>query len=165
MNACICQRARELSKNMGSTVVLLKLEKGKAQVINVGDSRGYLCRGKNLTCLSTDHTEENRFLELQKELGMEMGETKQEWKHILTQYLGIEEEEFILEPAVSEDIPVEEEDMFLLCSDGLTGMVSEEEMVRIMSQRVLPEEKAENLKKAALAAGGKDNVTIVLIQT
>ena len=37
-------------------------------------------------------------------------------------------------------------------------------MVRIMSQRVLPEEKAENLKKAALAAGGKDNVTIVLIQ-
>ena len=164
MNACICQRARELSKNMGSTVVLLKLEKGKAQVINVGDSRGYLCRGKNLTCLSTDHTEENRFLELQKELGMEMGETKQEWKHILTQYLGIEEEEFILEPAVSEDIPVEEEDMFLLCSDGLTGMVSEEEMVRIMSQRVLPEEKAENLKKAALAAGGKDNVTIVLIQ-
>ena len=93
-----------------------------------------------------------------------MGETKQEWKHILTQYLGIEEEEFILEPAVSEDIPVEEEDMFLLCSDGLTGMVSEEEMVRIMSQRVLPEEKAENLKKAALAAGGKDNVTIVLIQ-
>lgn len=164
MNAKVCKRAMELSQNMGSTVVLLKIDEGKAQMINVGDSRGYLCRGKHLTCLTTDHTEENRFRELQKEMGTELGEGKREWKHILTQHLGIEEEEFILEPAVSEEIPVEENDIFLLCSDGLTGMVDEEEMMRIVSQEASLEEKAENLKKAALAAGGTDNVTLVLIQ-
>ena len=71
----------------------------------------------------------------------------------------------ILEPHVSQEIDLEQNDIFLLCSDGLTDMVSEDDIADILSnKREKTEFLAEMLISKALENGGKDNVTVVLLK-
>ena len=81
----------------------------------------------------------------------------------LTQYLGVEEDEFLLEPGVTETIEIEEQDIILLCSDGLTGMVDTEDILQVMLEPIALETKVKKLEKIAMDAGGKDNITILLL--
>lgn len=150
-NRRVCAQARKLSAGMiGATVAVVRFTEETAQVVNVGDSKVFLLRAGTLTQLSKDHTDK-AFLESQ-------GITKR--KPRLTQHLGIEPSEMIIEP-YRMDIPLQSGDRFLLCSDGLTDMVRYEEVQKALTETDSAEQAVEKLVKMALEAGGKDNITVL----
>ena len=137
-----------LTSHMGTTMVLF-LAKGRTlYACSLGDSRAYRLREGELTRLSKDHTEQRP-----SHPGGKPG---------LTQYLGIDPQEMVLEPSVRQE-EMEPGDQYLLCSDGLTDMVSEEEIRNALSACASPGEGAETLLNLALEAGGADNITLMLL--
>ena len=162
-NEKICE---EIEKNggrrMGSTLAALYIDDGKARCCNIGDSRVYLLREGKFTRLSTDHNKAGRMVEL----GVLTPEqaARHPSRHELTQHLGIFEEEMVLGPAFGEPVTLHEGDVFLLCSDGLTDMVSEAAIAACLSREAPPEEQTESLVQLALDGGGRDNVTALVIQ-
>jgi PPM family protein phosphatase len=133
---------------MGTTVVGAVLSDREALVFNVGDSRAYVFRRGELTQLSRDDT-----------LNVRHG-TLRNRSHALTQSLGGSTEPQSLRPHLRR-IPLEDHDTLLLCSDGITDMIEEDEMAGILIRH--PENPAEQLVAAALDAGGEDNITVVVI--
>ena len=85
-------------------------------------------------------------------------------KHELTQHLGIHEEEMIVEPEFGDVIELQPDDTFLLCSDGLTDMVTDEEIANLLNESKIPDVQADVLLRAALDNGGRDNVTVLVIR-
>lgn len=162
-NAKICDEIADRGgRRIGTTFAALCIKDGAARAYNIGDSRIYMLRGGKLTQLSVDHT--------QAQMMINQGIiTPQEAKnhrgrHVLTQHLGIFPEEMVVEPSVAEAVTLEAGDTFLLCSDGLTDMVEDEEICGILSAEGTPSEKAEKLVDTALSNGGRDNVTVVLVK-
>jgi serine/threonine protein phosphatase PrpC len=144
---------------MGTTVVAA-LVRGPILTLGwVGDSRGYLLRGGRIEQLTRDHTWVNTMV-AQGTLTREEAE-EHPWAHVLTSAVGGKD-------SVECDIiekRLEPGDLVLLCSDGLTGMLKDDEMAR----RLTPapgtlDAGAQALVAAANAAGGKDNVTVVLLR-
>ena len=144
----------------GSTFVGLQICGRTAQVINIGDSRAYLLRGGSLTQLSQDHTAVRQMVEL----GAVSPEAARRHpdRHRLTQYLGIFPDEMIIEPNLAA-VEVRSGDVFLLCSDGLYDMVEDERIQKILTAVGNLPEKASELFSAAMDAGGKDNITVLLV--
>ncbi len=150
-NRRVCAQARKLSAGMiGATVAVVRFTGETAQVVNVGDSKVFLLRNGTLTQVSQDHTDK-AFLDSQ-------GITKR--KPRLTQHLGIEPSEMVIEP-YRVDIPLLPGDRFLLCSDGLTDMVQTEDIQGIMTEAGSMEQAVETLVRMAMDAGGKDNTTVI----
>ncbi len=159
INNSVCKAARNLSSNSGSTIVLALIKDNMVQVVNVGDSRAYLYRKGTLKQLSVDHNEAALFKQLN------IADTIENSKNILTQSLGIEEKDFVLEPAITETIELKTNDIVLLCSDGLSGFVKDEDILEVLDEVYSTKEKAEKLVEKALESGGKDNITVVLANT
>lgn len=130
---------------MGTTAALLYMDGRRFTVCNVGDSRVYRFSKGRLEKLSVDHVAAGS-------AGM---------KPPLLQNLGIPEDVFLIEPTIVKASP-KGGDVFLLCTDGLTDMVGEDETSRILSEHSL-NEAADLLLEAALSHGGRDNVTLLLI--
>lgn len=150
-NRRVCAQARKLSAGMiGATVAVVRFAEATAQVVNVGDSKVFLLRNGTLTQVSKDHTDK-AFLESQ-------GITKR--KPRLTQHLGIEPSEMVIEP-YRVDISLRTGDCFLLCSDGLTDMVQVEDIQRLITKAGSMEQAVEALVRMAMDAGGKDNTTVI----
>jgi len=151
LNRGVCEISRERRLGqIGTTVTLFAFEESSVWIANLGDSPAFQFRNGRLTRISHAHTNE-RFL-------MSQGIQR---KPALTQFLGIEEDEFIQEPYI-ERWELASEDIYLLCSDGLTDMVSEEE-IRLVLQRTKDVENAlEELLQMALEHGGRDNITILI---
>ena len=149
-------------RRMGSTVALLFIKGKDATICNIGDSRVYLLRDGELTQLSHDHTRRQSMIDY----GLIKNETEKTpvKDHVLTQFLGVFPEEFRLDPHIGE-IRLKTNDMILLCSDGLTDMVSEEEIRQILmnTSSGSAEEKVKDLICAAVNAGGRDNVTTIVV--
>ena len=144
-NDLICQYSEENEVgSMGTTAALIAIEEEKAVICNIGDSKIFRYSANELDQLSVDHV-----------LDGINGR-----KPLLTQNLGIPEDEMIIEPYIAE-FTYKKGDIFLMCSDGLTDMVSKPEMKEIFRQYEYPS-LAEKLLDTALGNGGKDNVTIVL---
>lgn len=138
---------------MGSTITSLFFYAGQVWVCNVGDSRCYRLRNRKMEQLSVDHTDEEEM----KIAGI-TGR-----KPYLTQYLGVDPSEMRIEPYVKRH-ELKRGDRFLLCSDGLTDMVSEQEICDMLAKYEDPEECTERLIQAALDGGGKDNITVIVYQ-
>lgn len=150
-NRRVCAQARKLSAGMiGATVAVVRFIGETAQIVNVGDSKVFLLRDGTLTQVSQDHTDK-AFLESQ-------GITKR--KPRLTQHLGIEPSEMVIEP-YRVDIALQPRDRFLLCSDGLTDMVKAEDIQRTMTEAGSMEQAVRTLVRTAMDAGGKDNTTVI----
>ncbi|MDO4868840.1 MAG: SpoIIE family protein phosphatase [Bacillota bacterium] len=152
-NDRVCRKVSESGGlRMGSTIVLMTINGSEATICNVGDSRGYLLREGELMKLTVDHV---------RKRGLE-GPAR---SHVLTQFLGVFPEEFILEPHV-ERMEIRSGDVFLLCSDGLTDMAGDEEIHEsIMANAANPPEIiAKQLVKAAIKNGGRDNVTVLIVK-
>ncbi len=163
VNDEICgEMKRRGGVRMGTTAVALYLDKGRAVCCNVGDSRCYLMRDGALRQLSTDHSEAARMIEMGV-LAPEAARQSKSW-HKLTQHLGIFPEEFVIEPYVSGIVELCPGDIFMLCSDGLTDMVMDDEIARMLGEGQSAEEMAGELTGAALAAGGRDNVTVMVLK-
>lgn len=142
---------------MGTTLTLGAFDKaGKLVIGHVGDSRAYLLHDGQLTQLSHDHT-------LVADL-LAAGRIKEEdvrghpQRNLLTRSLGMAQTIDIY--SVEHDL--EPGDRVLLCSDGLTTMLTDAEITKILKKGV-PEETAWNLVEAANKAGGFDNVTVVIV--
>jgi len=155
-NAAVC----DLQKRTGSTLVLLCLHEGKATVAWLGDSRVYLLRDGNLFRLSEDHTQSQRLINMGV-LDEEAAKTHA-MRHMVTRYLGMEMADLSPQPAYGEELTLKKSDMFLLCSDGLTDMLEEGVFKEYLDAD--PEQAVKALVEGALAAGGKDNVTAMVIE-
>ena len=148
MNQAVCRYGTEHHIwSMGSTMAMLLFTPESMFACNLGDSRIYFMDGGKLQQISTDHVFG----------GTAVG------KAPLTQYLGLPEELQRLEPSVTE-IEHKEGYRYLLCSDGVTDMLSDSEIEAILSQDMEIPEIVNDLLKNALQKGGRDNVTIVLCE-
>jgi len=163
-NRLICD---EMEKNngarSGTTLALLHICEKNAVSYNIGDSRIYFVRRGEVYIMSEDHTEAERMVKVglltQKEAKTHKLRNK------LTQHLGIFPEEMIIEPYVSETDKLKKGDMFMLCSDGLTDMVSDADLVDILTLKDRDITGiVKTLLEASLANGAKDNVTIILVK-
>lgn len=144
--------------NMGTTVVMALIRDDAALLGHIGDSRAYRLRDAKLELLTEDHT-------LVNELAKSGQLTPQEAAHhprrnVLTRALGTDRE-------VDADIQVfdwQGGDVLLLCSDGLSGLVEHSEIQAALERPGTElEQQAEQLIELALAAGGDDNITVVLV--
>jgi len=163
-NKLICD---EIIKNngvrSGTTLALLYLREGKAITYNIGDSRIYLCRNDDLYLLSEDHTEAQHLINTGR-LDEESAKHHKS-KNILTQHLGVFPSEMVLEPYVSTEIKLKRNDMFVVCSDGLTDMVSDDDIREIMVRENLDVPGiAKELSATAQENGGNDNTTIIVVK-
>ncbi|NUP12023.1 MAG: SpoIIE family protein phosphatase [Polyangiaceae bacterium] len=150
---------------MGSTVVAAHIarERGVMHVGHVGDSRCYRYREGDLVQLTHDHSLINDALALKPDLTPE--ELARLPKNIITRALGMRED--VKVDIRTDDMTVG--DIYLLCSDGLSGMVTEEEIGRVLGAAYAIEgsdlrEACETLVSLANEAGGNDNITALLIR-
>lgn len=142
---------------MGTTLTLAYSTGPELFVLHAGDSRAYLLRAGELTRLTRDHT----MAQLLIDAGMaEPGsDLANKTKRVLINCLGASE------MGVDVDFihhRIEDDDRIMLCSDGLTDMIDDARITEIMNQHEAPEAVCNALLDAALAAGGKDNVTVVI---
>lgn len=162
-NGKICREiAQNGGRRMGSTLAALYIDGGRALCCNIGDSRCYFLRGGELFQISTDHNKAGSLVEL----GILTPEqaARHSSRHELTRHLGIFPEEMVLEPSFSETLELRPGDAFLLCSDGLTDMVSDADIANFLTGEGTPEQQAEALVDLALQNGGRDNVTALAIR-
>lgn len=144
-------------RGMGTTLTALIVCQSEAIITHVGDSRCYLLRDDTFRQITQDHTLVNQWV--QQGLLSPEGARHHPYAHMLTQALGVQE---TVEPDI-ETLPLQENDLFLLCTDGLTEHLSEEEIAEVLRSQA-PANAAWTLVDRALAQGGTDNVTVALIQ-
>ncbi|MCK4401147.1 Stp1/IreP family PP2C-type Ser/Thr phosphatase [bacterium] len=145
-------------KGMGTTIAGLFIAEAKVYIVHVGDSRVYLMRNGRLKQITEDHSWVN---EQVKENVITEDEAKQHrWKNVITRALGSEKE-------VKVDLQEKDivsGDIFLICSDGLSGMVERKTMEDIIKKHINNlSEAAEEMIDYANKAGGVDNITVILI--
>lgn len=146
----------------GTTLALVYIKDGYVNCYNIGDSRVYLIRKKKIQQISEDHTRCMQMIKmgvLTKEQAMNHRD-----RHVLTQHMGIFPDELIIQAYKATPIKIESNDVILLCSDGLTDMLSDVEIEQIINNEISAQACAGTLIKAALERGGKDNVTVGVIK-
>lgn len=163
-NRAICEISRDdkIGKT-GTTIAVMTSDGRTANICNVGDSRIYRFRGGILEKLSKDHTQIQDLIDIGV---ISEHEASVRNNHILTQHLGIEEDEFIVEAYIKRDLLLVSGDVYLLCSDGLTDMLNEDCISGIIELYKNSEPKVivSELLTHALEKGGKDNITMVVVR-
>lgn len=155
-NAEIYREATEREIQMGSTVVALHVADRRFAIFWVGDSRAYLLRHGMLHQISRDHTQVQELVD-RGLLAPENAEGHP-MSHVLARAVGVE-------PAIAVDViadQVESGDVFLLCSDGLSGQLSESEITEIL-QHPNHDDAVARLIELTLERGAPDNVTVVVV--
>lgn len=142
---------------MGTTVVTLLVTPNLIIAANVGDSRLYLVRKGSIERLSRDHT----IVHEQVERGVMTPEEAESspLKHVLTRNLGSSE---YVEPDIFEIEP-DNDDRFILCTDGLTDLVNDEEILKMTKEEENPDTLCRQFVEKALKRGGHDNTTVVTV--
>lgn len=159
-NAAVCALAGENAGRMGTTLCTVFIENGTAHVCNIGDSRAYLKRNGVLYQLSRDHTQAQQLCD-HGVIGADEVKTHPQ-RHVLTQFIGVPQEEMLIEAAIAEPFEFGGDDVLLLCSDGLTDMLTDEDIYRELGAAFDAEGKAKALIERALSAGGKDNISVIV---
>ncbi len=150
-------RADPAVSGMGTTLTAAELGEGRARIVHVGDSRAYRLRDGELLRLTEDHTVVHRMV-LEGQLTEAQAEVHP-YRNILTRVLGVE-------PTVEVDeveVDLRPGDRLLLCSDGLTGMLPERRIAEVLAEEADPRAAADRLVAEANAAGGVDNITVVVV--
>ncbi len=145
-------------RGMGTTLVCATIADGKAVIANVGDSRLYKIRGEEIEQITVDHS----FVEeLIAKGGIQREEARNHPKrNFITRAVGVAsrvEIDFFT-------TTVEEGDQILLCSDGLTNMLTDQEIAEVMKENSNIEVACQDLMDQANAKGGLDNISIILVQ-
>lgn len=157
-NAEIREQIRETGGvRTASTLALLVIENDTAHVYNAGDSRIYLFRDKQLIKLSRDHVavRGQQSVALTEE-GVRNGG--------LTKYLGMAEGEGTLEPYRAKPFKIKKGDKFVICSDGITDCLDEEEIADSLARRKDPFGHTNELMGAALTSDNTDNVSVIVAE-
>lgn len=148
---------------MGTTIVILSCFDDEYEVAWVGDSRAYLwdADAQQLSQLSEDHSLVVRLVK--SGLISPEDARKHPQKHMITQCLGSKEmKQLDVDTYQSQWQPAQQ---ILLCSDGLTDEVEDASIAEVLSQTISAQEKVEQLVSVAKQAGGKDNISVILINS
>jgi protein phosphatase len=143
---------------LGTTLVLVFVREPRALVAHIGDSRVYLFRDEVLQPLTRDHSLLQRLLD--QGLVSEEEARRARSNGGPTRFLGQSDEV----EAELNLVEISDGDQLLLCSDGLTEMLSDEEIQAVFQKEMCPEDTCEQLVDAANAAGGRDNVTVLVVR-
>ncbi|MFP3881630.1 MAG: PP2C family protein-serine/threonine phosphatase [Actinomycetota bacterium] len=144
-------------EGMGTTMTLLEIEDDVATIAHVGDSRAYLLRDGELRQLTEDHTVAAEYM-AQGQLSAEEAASHPQ-RHMLVRTLGLTR--FVNVDEVKTDLAPG--DRILLCSDGLTEMVTEEQIARTLGDDT-PDEVVWALVEMANKAGGVDNISVAVVE-
>ncbi len=145
--------------NMGTTVVLVAAVGPRFFIGNVGDSRCYLLRDNTLTLLTKDHSLTQALVEAGT-ISPEEARTHR-YKNVLYRYLGSKEGN---EGAFTAESVLQSGDRYLLCSDGVTDGLEDQQILQVLGQPGEPQQLAEELIRAAEQGGSRDNITCIVIQ-
>jgi len=146
MNSCICSYSdNNFISHMGTTAAILAFDEKDVYICNLGDSKIFRFSSRKLTQITHDHVITAPY----------------KTKSALTQCLGIPKTEFIIEPYIAKGNFVSG-DRYLICSDGLTDMLTEDEISTILSKKKNTLDCASTLVDSALSKGGVDNITVIL---
>ena len=156
-NSVVYEKSKQVQEleGMGTTLEVCLIYNNKAYIGHIGDSRIYRIRNGLIRRLTKDHSYVQKLIEDGKITRQEANTHPK--KNMLTKALGCT-------PYVEPDIRarnIEKDDIIIMCSDGLTNMVSEERMCELITKD--PSKAAEQLIKEANMLGGYDNITVVII--
>jgi PPM family protein phosphatase len=159
-NGAIFQRTltEHDKRGMGTTVTALVLYDTRFLVGQVGDSRAYLFRDHTLIQLTKDHS----YVQEQVDAGYLTPEQARAhpYSNVITRCVGANNE-------VMPDIyvgTVKAQDLFLLASDGLTGMLEDHQLAELLASRRIPQEQVDELITEANRHGGLDNITAIVVR-
>jgi PPM family protein phosphatase len=150
-------QTHEECRGMGTTVVIALMNEQYGILAHIGDSRIYKYSEQKLQQVTNDHTLVNELLRSQQITPTEAANHPR--RNILTRALGTE-------PSVKADYSVlhwDPDDILLLCSDGLSGKISSDEITNILQDGSL-EDMVNRLISCSLKAGGEDNITVILLR-
>ena len=145
------ESTKEKITQIGTTASVVVYNNGQLLIGNVGDSPIYLFRKGKLKLISELHTNKQW-----------LKENDVNQKPVLTQFIGIDYNDMLIEPYVT-SFEYKKNDQILVCSDGLTDMVSEEYISAVLNVNCDNDIKVKILLDEALKNGGKDNITILLL--
>lgn len=147
--------------NMGTTIALLYVTEKNSYILNVGDSRVYGARSGEICQFSKDHNMAQFLLDMKmispKEYRAHRG------KHQLTQFLGVNQEEMIIEPYFCTQKHCSEQEKYMICTDGLTEVLDNEEIKSILASETSPKNQAEQLIHLAMEKRSSDNLTAMVL--
>lgn len=143
---------------MGTTLAVLSLDEsgGRYYIAHAGDSRIYRIRQKHIKCLTEDHSLMNEWVRM----GAPVDKWSQFPRNVITRAVGLDERV----EAEADTGELEDGDLFLLCTDGLTGDVSEAAILHIILTAEGLQKACEDLVAQAIQNGGSDNITAVLVR-
>jgi protein phosphatase len=154
----VYDRRREAGSDMGTTLVMALFVGDVATIANVGDSRAYHLEADGIAQVTVDHSLVERLVATGQITPQEAANHPQ--KNVIYRVVGdkagVENDVYEQRLAPGEAL--------LLCSDGLDGMVDDEQIWQVWRTSTSPQEACERLVEAANAAGGVDNVTVVIVQ-
>jgi PPM family protein phosphatase len=142
---------------LGTTLALVLIRRGTALIAHLGDSRVYLCREGKLEALTRDHSRVQELIDY-GELAEETPELRR-WNGGPTQFVGMGRQP----EADVRAVPLLAGDRLLLCTDGLTGELPDEAIRSVLAEPWPPGRTCRELVDRANAAGGHDNVTVLVI--
>ena len=147
----------ELS-GMGTTLVAILAARERVALAHVGDSRAYLIRRGRIRCLTDDHSLVGELLR-RREID-ETAAREHPHRHVLTRAVGVRR---AVQPDLAELTPLAD-DWFLMCSDGLTTHVHDNEIAAFVTSGAAPQDICDGLIRRANERGGEDNITVVLVR-
>lgn len=143
---------------MGTTAVGIRVFEGQVAVSHAGDSRCYLFRDGELQQVTVDHSLSNFLMALGREL--EAQYAQQTMSNVIMRALGLEADVAV----DTKEFPVREGDRILLCSDGLSDLVTDDELHDGLADAALSRDQlVDRFVQQALTAGGRDNITVLLV--
>ncbi len=148
-------------KQMGTTVVLALWRKGSAvlHITGLGDSRAYLVRGKKIEQLTVDHSIAQALVEAKTISAAEARVHR--YRNVLWKYLGSNE---VGEGPEVKALPLQTGDRFLLCTDGLSGVVPDDRLLSYIREATDMQQCADGIVQLALDSGSRDNVSCIMIE-
>jgi serine/threonine protein phosphatase PrpC len=157
-NQAVYDARQKAGNDMGSTLAMCLIIGTQAYLANVGDSRIYLVNNQSIKQLTTDHTLVQHMIsegQITEEAAL-----KHPQRNVIYRSLGEK-------PSVEADCVSQQlfpQDQLLLCSDGLSSLLADEQIYEIIIQARSPQEACEQLVQAANASGGDDNISVIIIE-
>lgn len=147
----------ETDREMGTTLTAVLILGNRLFLVHVGDSRAYLFSEDRLGPVTTDHS----IVQALQDAGQLTAEQAAEHPNRNLLYRALIGDELEQVDTFTQALP--NSGLIVLCSDGLWGLVSEQEMAKVLTQEISLQEKVDRLVKKALEAGGHDNITVILV--
>lgn len=157
-NDAVRQRAKTDGTDMGTTLVLAMVSSDHATIANVGDSRAYHITLDTITQITKDHNAAQYMVDQGAMTEEQARQSK--WRHTLQRSIGHDED---VEPDTY-TVQLGPNDALLLCSDGLNSEVDDETIARFVREAATPQDACTALVDAANAAGGHDNIAVVVVR-